>query len=341
LKDPDRILNPVLSGRFQTILLALIRKRPEVLSRPEFRGFLKVIVDHIDLIAWQECLFSLSTDLTNPFYGQITNPNATLNGYRSLSDCARRFARAREFEKLHGLFSVLVQIQIEEAGDHLATVTSDPITFHGFSNALEIAVIGGAPKPMIQKGVRFIQIFLKTTQGVEVKRVHRAWSRAFCKRVADQSKIVEIFPAVWPGGIHEMWSMLLNEKPQPERFCRTIFKVLMRWEEEKPDKFEWFIDRHDVLAKIREAVMISPMDRKVREAEEGVISMNPWIFRLAALLSYGQYKVGKEKKRPLPIKKQFVTKYDEHNDWVVKVLVPYLELMIEGWNDASAVLKPI
>lgn len=180
-----------------------------------------------------------------------------------------------------------------------------------------------------------------------LRRAHRWTSRAVFRQLGlsglewgsgeltEKHKLaIAIFPAFWPGGIEDMFPLLFKDPKDAPGVGHVILKVLRKWMKRKPERFLKYVKEHAILKELRER----GIDSRIT---------NPYPFRLAVLLTYGQDKApvpenegeGPKEKRPVPIA-GLAPEWEKHSEWVRDVLYPHLNPMRHDWAEVADKLKP-
>jgi hypothetical protein len=368
--------HPLYAGHFEMIAMALIRQSSSLLN-DEFEMLFSRIVEHIDLLCWQEALASWAIDWPSLFGQSFPTP---VIAFHFIGDRAVDFALASPpCERLQGLYCALRHIIAYQDAHSSLPFFCDLETLLRLSDSLKIVIFSDAErlsageKPELQlvigAGVRLISLIAKVLQKAQPPDAAVSAARQFLRQAAkatyshldkkyestpalEQLKI-DIFPAYWRGGIDKMADLFFRREGGSAEFNRTMIKALYRWHQSPdPVHFEVFIHEHEILEKIAQQPF--PIQDEVRRSDKPQVLMNAHVFALARLIYEGKYKDKRVKQSdgswpaeklesPAPEPRRappaYIKEYDRFGAWIAANLWDQIDYVRQKWTDIEQILK--
>jgi hypothetical protein len=326
------------------------------------------IVEHVDLLCWQEALVSWA-DLDDVFGLPFPSPAI---GFHVIADRAVDYAMCSPpLKRLQGIYCVLSHIISIEGTEKSVSFCSDLQTVRGISDSLKVVVFNEADRlkagepPELQlvicAGVGLVEQIAKVLQKASSpddavfaarqflrqsgKATYSHLDKKYPASPALEQLRIDIFPAYWRGGIDMMADLFFRREGASAEFNRTMLKALRRWHGSKdPVHFEVFIHSHKILAAIR--TQRFPLQDSVRNSPEPQLLMNAHVFALARLIYEGKYKEQATTEPdeptgsgPRPVPRAYLKEYDEFGAWIQTDLWKQIDYVRRKWMAIEGVLR--
>jgi hypothetical protein len=351
--------SPVLCGHFEEIIIATLRFDPDLLST-SLSGMLPVLLSRIDLLGYQEILYSCCVERIELF----ARPNKPVIVYRTIARCALQYAESyvRDHElvtcrRLFGVWATLERIMWDRNFEDFGPIACD---LEFVRNLVQAAFVAPMEKDMyvaFRESIRclehLIRIAAETAPAGDIpekakgRRGERPFdaARTFIKQFAigfylrhnvrtynwedpnlnaEQLMLVDAFPVLWQGGIDYMFPLFFHNPPLSADFNRIMLQKMVEW---RRVRFLTFCHEHHILDLIIRSNPRSPLDN---DAGGLVGPMNPQIWKLAQFITFGTCKkVKPQDPPPVPyrIPEEYAEEYERFSAFVVNRLLPYVNLV--------------
>jgi hypothetical protein len=212
-KDEAVLTNPIHAGHLQTTVLAVVRRNSEDLLDGPFSNLFSIVLDHVDLLGWQEALQSLAVDWSDKFGSNLIwgDDDPQILAYRVIAHRAWDFATDlkvpeetdRAQRRLYGLFSAMLRILTDRELEFSTFFCTDHEVIHSFVQAIITAANFGGAEPALLLGVRVLKRMIRCARLAQ-----------HTKEFADKCRVIRKFVKLMAVGFYR--SHLVTDPASPK-----------------------------------------------------------------------------------------------------------------------------
>lgn len=345
----DAAKNPITAGAFHEIFFRFARTRPEVLS--EFPNLLCTVLEHIELLGFQEVLFTLICDFPDHF----ALPNDANWGLVFIAKTA--FQLSSQLPPLSTVPSVMetrllgiLSGLLEVTEDNPDSLPDSFVQLEFVQLLVEATFLHPERKLILHTGAQLIRRIVRHIEqilpvmddtdaqpctprlGNAVSGFIREYSKSFysnCRQLSEEERLA-VFPVLWATVLDEMFERIWEPVPLSAEVGQAL---VLRVTSMDDGEFWDFIGKHKVidnmLCRFRCNGILVWNDQVVRGKDGKYLWLNPYVMEIARHISVrmektpGMVGVTVEKKKW----EKFIQMADVH-------VLPYFECA-EKWQEGS------